>query len=88
MMIRTERPKRDLVLRRYPSGDDAARREELVLTALDGLDGWAPRILDSDPDGHRFGEPATLITRLPGRGRHSRASWTGPARRWRRGASM
>jgi aminoglycoside phosphotransferase (APT) family kinase protein len=38
-----------------------------VLTALDGLDGWAPRLIEADPAGVRFGQPATLITRLPGR---------------------
>ncbi|MER5891236.1 phosphotransferase, partial [Streptomyces sp. NPDC001941] len=29
--------------------------------------GRAPRLLGADPDGQRFSEPATLITRLPGR---------------------
>lgn len=56
-----------MVLRRFPPGDDAAAREAAVLAALDGLDGWAPRVMDVDPAGHRFGEPAILITRLPGR---------------------
>jgi aminoglycoside phosphotransferase (APT) family kinase protein len=54
------------VLRRFPPGDDAAAREARILAALDGLDGWAPRVVDVDPTGHRFGEPAILITRLPG----------------------
>ena len=65
-LIRTERPTRELVLRRFPPGDDAAEREARVLAALDGLDGLAPRLVDADPAGRRFGEPATLITRLPG----------------------
>jgi aminoglycoside phosphotransferase (APT) family kinase protein len=56
-----------MVLRRYPAGDDAAAREAAVLKALDGLDGWAPRLIDVDPVGRRTGEPAILITRLPGR---------------------
>lgn len=60
-------PHQDLVLRRYPPGDDAAGREAAVLIALDGLDGWAPRLVAADPGGKRFGQPATLITRLPGR---------------------
>jgi aminoglycoside phosphotransferase (APT) family kinase protein len=55
-----------MVLRRYPAGDDAAAREALILKALDGLDGWAPQLVDVDPEGRRFGEPAVLITRLPG----------------------
>ena len=55
-----------MVLRRYPPGDDAAAREASVLTALDGLDGWAPRLLAVDASGERFGEPATLMTRLAG----------------------
>ena len=66
-LIRTRRPARDLVLRRFPPGDDAAVREAGVLAALDGLDGLAPRLVDADPTGRRFGEPAVLITRLPGR---------------------
>ncbi|GLY23395.1 aminoglycoside phosphotransferase family protein [Micromonospora sp. NBRC 101691] len=66
-LLRTEHPAREMVLRRFPPGDDAAAREAGVLAALDGLDGWAPRLLDADPAGRRFGEPALLITRLPGR---------------------
>ncbi|XTZ18827.1 phosphotransferase family protein [Micromonospora echinospora] len=66
-LLRTERPAGEMVLRRFPPGDDAAAREAGVLAALDGLDGWAPRLLAADPAGHRFGGPALLITRLPGR---------------------
>jgi aminoglycoside phosphotransferase (APT) family kinase protein len=66
-LIRTERPARELVLRRFPPGDDAAAREAAALAVVDGLDGLAPRLVDADPAGRRFGEPATLITRLPGR---------------------
>ncbi|WP_433366551.1 phosphotransferase family protein [Actinoplanes sp. CA-142083] len=65
-LIRTTDPVRELVLRRFPPGDDAASREAIVLAALDGLDGLAPRLLAADPAGRRFGEPATLLTRLPG----------------------
>lgn len=57
----------EMVLRRFPPGDMAAAKEAYVLAALDGLDGWAPRLLDADPDGRCFGEPAVLISRLPGR---------------------
>ncbi|WP_176611548.1 phosphotransferase family protein [Actinomadura sp. WMMB 499] len=54
------------VLRRFPTGDDAAANEARTLTALDGLGGFAPRLLAADPDGARTGRPATLITVLPG----------------------
>jgi aminoglycoside phosphotransferase (APT) family kinase protein len=64
--LELDEPARDVVLRRYPPGDDAAQREARVLHALDGLDGWAPRVLDVDPDGRRFGEPSIVTTRLPG----------------------
>ncbi|TDC98786.1 aminoglycoside phosphotransferase family protein [Nonomuraea deserti] len=66
-LIRTTDPDCELVLRRYAAADDAAYREAHVLTALDGLGGLAPRLLDSDSAGERFGEPAVLISRLPGR---------------------
>lgn len=66
-LLRTGRTGREVVLRRFPPGDRAAANEARVLSALDGLDGWAPRLVDADPDGRRFGEPAVLITRLPGR---------------------
>jgi aminoglycoside phosphotransferase (APT) family kinase protein len=55
------------VLRQFPVGDDAAANEARTLTALDGLDGFAPRLLAADPDGAHTGRPATLITVLPGR---------------------
>jgi aminoglycoside phosphotransferase (APT) family kinase protein len=66
-LLRIEPPTRDLVLRRFPLGDKTAAREAQVLTALDGLDGWAPRLIGVDSEGRRFGEPTILITRLPGR---------------------
>ncbi|OJF12278.1 phosphotransferase family protein [Couchioplanes caeruleus] len=66
-LLETGQPTRQIVLRRYPPGDNAAEREAAVLKALDGLDGWAPRLVDVDAIGRRFGEPAVLITRLPGR---------------------
>ncbi|MCH6160572.1 phosphotransferase family protein [Streptomyces marispadix] len=55
------------VLRRFPHGDDSAAREAKVLAVLDGLDGFAPRLLGVDPHGEHCGMPAVLITRLPGR---------------------
>ncbi|WP_157751487.1 phosphotransferase family protein [Actinoplanes derwentensis] len=66
-LVETTRPRRQMVLRRYPPGDTAAAREAAVLTALDGLAGSAPELIDVDPDGKRTGAPSTLITRLPGR---------------------
>ncbi|MEH1165268.1 aminoglycoside phosphotransferase family protein [Micromonospora sp. CPCC 205539] len=66
-LLRTERPAVEMVLRRFPSGDNTPALEAQVLAVLDGLDGWAPRLVDVDPDGRRFGDPAILITRLPGR---------------------
>jgi aminoglycoside phosphotransferase (APT) family kinase protein len=61
-LLETGNPRRELVLRHYPLGDDAPAREARVLQALDGLDGWAPRLLGVDA---RRG--FVLITRLPGR---------------------
>jgi aminoglycoside phosphotransferase (APT) family kinase protein len=52
---------RELVLRQYPDADDAPMREAAVLRALDGLGGWAPRLLGVDAVRGR-----TLLTRLPG----------------------
>jgi aminoglycoside phosphotransferase (APT) family kinase protein len=51
----------EMVLRRYPPGDDAPAREARVLEALDGLDGWTPKPLGVDP-----ARGLILITRLPG----------------------
>ncbi|GII79127.1 hypothetical protein Sru01_41090 [Sphaerisporangium rufum] len=66
-LVRLTGPDPEVVLRRYPAGDDAAYREVRVLSALDGLDGLAPRLVGADPAGERFGEPAVLLSRLPGR---------------------
>ncbi|GGO48096.1 hypothetical protein GCM10012287_22280 [Streptomyces daqingensis] len=65
-LLETAEPAREMVLQRFPRGDDAAARHAAALTALDGLDGRTPRLLDADPRGRRFGEPALLISRLPG----------------------
>ncbi len=66
-LLRTVGPDREVVLRRFPPGDGAPGREARVLAALDGLDGRAPTLVAVDPHGRRFGEPAILISRLPGR---------------------
>ncbi|MFG1857961.1 phosphotransferase family protein [Actinomadura geliboluensis] len=62
-----ETPLGQAVLRRFPPGDTAAVNEAHALEVLDGLHGWAPRLLGSDPYGARCGQPTVLITRLPGR---------------------
>ncbi|HEX5117339.1 MAG TPA: aminoglycoside phosphotransferase family protein [Pseudonocardiaceae bacterium] len=66
-LLRFADPAGDAVLKRYPAGDPAAGLEAAALTALDGLDGWAPRLIAADPTGEQVGAPATLFTRLPGR---------------------
>src|SRR3954447_12154175 len=59
-LVATENPAREMVLRRFPPDDPAAGREARVLQALDGLGGWAPRLLGVDPVGERLGRPAIL----------------------------
>jgi aminoglycoside phosphotransferase (APT) family kinase protein len=61
LLLETEGPGPELVLRHYPDADDAPAREAWVLRALDGLDGWAPRVVGVDAD-----RGLILITRLPG----------------------
>jgi hypothetical protein len=58
-LLRTERPAGELVLRRFPPGDEAAAREARVLEALDGLDGWAPRLAAA---GLRLAEQQPVLT--------------------------
>ena len=43
----------ELVLRRFPSGDDAVYREVRVLAEIAGLDGLAPLLLAADPMAHK-----------------------------------
>lgn len=64
--IHTSDPELQIILREFPPGDAAARREAQVLTALDGLDGLAPRLLASSPAGAVPAGPWNLISRLPG----------------------
>ena len=56
----------ELVLRRFPAGDDAVQRESRVLPVLDGLGGLAPRVLAADPDGSLTGQPVIVTTMLRG----------------------
>jgi aminoglycoside phosphotransferase (APT) family kinase protein len=65
-LIRTANPEWEVVLREYPPGDDAVRREARVLRALDGLGGLAPRLLASDSAELASGGSWVLISRLPG----------------------
>lgn len=47
-LIQTANPERDFVLREFPPGDPAVADEMLVLGALDGLGGLAPRLIAAD----------------------------------------
>lgn len=66
-LVRTENPEREIVVREFPAGDDAAQREAHVLGALDGLDGLAPRLLAAAGPGTSSERQCVLISRLPGR---------------------
>jgi aminoglycoside phosphotransferase (APT) family kinase protein len=65
-LIRTVTPEREVVLREFPVGDDAAKREVRVLTALAGLGGLAPQLLASDLHGDWSEFPSVVISRMPG----------------------
>jgi aminoglycoside phosphotransferase (APT) family kinase protein len=64
--IQTANPEREIILRQFPPGDQAADHEAQVLAALDGLGGLAPRLLASSPAGALAAGPWNLISRLPG----------------------
>jgi aminoglycoside/choline kinase family phosphotransferase len=51
----------EMVLQQFPPGDDAPIRTATVLKTLDGLGGWAPRLLGVDP-----ARGFVLLTMLPG----------------------
>jgi aminoglycoside phosphotransferase (APT) family kinase protein len=65
-LIRTANPELELVLREFPPGDDTASSEARVLSAIDGLDGLAPRLLGSDSSDAATRGSWLLISRLPG----------------------
>jgi aminoglycoside phosphotransferase (APT) family kinase protein len=65
-LVQTANPDREIVLREFPAGDDAAEREAHVLGALDGLNGLAPRLLAGAGNGTSSERPCVLISRLPG----------------------
>lgn len=54
------------VIRQFPLGDDAVRRETLVLQALDGFAGFAPKFIAADTDGEELGVPTILTSLVPG----------------------
>ena len=58
---------REFVLREFPAGDDAVRREVCVLAALGDLGDLAPRLVAADADGQHSGCPLIITTLLPGR---------------------
>jgi Phosphotransferase enzyme family len=56
-----------VVVRQFPAGDGAAAHEAHVLEVLDGLGGLAPRLLETDVDGHWSECPTLLISWVDGR---------------------
>jgi aminoglycoside phosphotransferase (APT) family kinase protein len=66
-LIQLADPELEVVLREFPAGDDTARHEAVALTALDGLDGLAPRLLASGAGQQPSVGSWVLISRLPGR---------------------
>ena len=76
---------RSHVLHHYREWDpvrarDRVNRERRLLEALAPLSRWAPRTLLSDPDGAWLGEPATVLTYLPGAPTPPPQVASGPAR--------
>lgn len=65
---RVETSSGPVIVRRFEPGDDAAASEERVLGLIDGLGGLAPRLVGADPAGKISGEPAVVITVVPGGG--------------------
>jgi hypothetical protein len=65
-LIKTANPELEVILREFPPGDDTAGREALVLAALDGLGGLAPRLLASGTDSVTADGSWVLISRLAG----------------------
>jgi aminoglycoside phosphotransferase (APT) family kinase protein len=64
--VDTENPAFSAVVRQFPRGDSAARREQYALRALDGLGGLAPVLLGGDLDGEWSEHPTCLISWLDG----------------------
>jgi aminoglycoside phosphotransferase (APT) family kinase protein len=66
-LVQTAGPEREVVLREFPAGDQAAVREACILTALQGLGGLAPELLASNDCPAAAEDPWLVISRLPGR---------------------
>ena len=66
-LVQTDNPEREIVVREFSAGDDAAQREAHVLRALDGLDGLAPRLLAAAAQGPPSERQWVLISRVAGR---------------------
>jgi aminoglycoside phosphotransferase (APT) family kinase protein len=64
--VDTENPESRVVVRQFPAGDPAPRREQRVLRALDGLGGLAPVLLGGDLDGRWSAHPTSLVSWLDG----------------------
>ena len=65
-LVQTAGPEREVVLRQFPAGDQAAVREAGILTALQGLGGLAPELLASNDSPASAEDPWLVISRLPG----------------------
>jgi len=65
--VDTENPVGSVVVRQFPEGDSAPMNEQLVLRALDGLDGLAPMALGGDLEGRWSTSPTSLVSWLDGR---------------------
>jgi aminoglycoside phosphotransferase (APT) family kinase protein len=65
--VDTENPASSVVVRQFPEGDAAPVNEQLVLRALDGLDGLVPMPLGGDLEGRWLECPTSLVSWLDGR---------------------
>jgi aminoglycoside phosphotransferase (APT) family kinase protein len=66
-LIQTVGPEREVVLREFPAGDQAAVHETRILAALQGLGGLAPELLAQNASPAPAEAPWLVISRLPGR---------------------
>lgn len=64
--VETANPATSVVVRQFPVDDPAARREQRVLQALDGLGGLVPKPLGGDLDGRWSPYPTSLTSWLDG----------------------
>jgi aminoglycoside phosphotransferase (APT) family kinase protein len=64
--VDTDNPALNVVVREFPTADSAARSEQRVLRALDGLGGLAPVPLGGDLNGQFSEHPRSLISWLDG----------------------